>query len=124
MDTRLKKGIIRQPDIVFMSNEHLDRNTNKRWGIPDLAIEVTSPGTKREDRKDKYTEYEKAGIKEYWIIDPDKQTVEVFTLENGVYKIFGKWGPDESVLPLLGGTRIAKSKLLDGFKVSIDEIME
>ncbi|MDQ1317155.1 MAG: hypothetical protein QG588_806 [Candidatus Poribacteria bacterium] len=113
MDTRLKKGIIRQPDIVFMSNEHLNRNTNKRWGIPDLAIEVTSPGTKKEDRKDKYTEYEKAGIKEYWIIDPDKQTVEVFTLENGAYKIFGKCGPGE----------IAKSKLLDGFEVSIDEIM-
>ena len=82
-------------------------------GIPDLAIEVTSPGTKKEDRKDKYTEYEKAGIKEYWIIDPDKQTVEVFTLENATYKIFGKWEPGET----------AKSKLLDGFKVNVDEIM-
>jgi Uma2 family endonuclease len=124
MDTRLKKGIIRQPDIVFMSNEHLDRNTNKRWGIPDLAIEVTSPGTKKEDRKDKYIEYEKAGIKEYWILDPDKQTVEVFTLENATYKLFGKWKSGESVLPLLGGTRIAKSKLLDGFEVSVDDVMK
>ncbi|MEK7396068.1 MAG: Uma2 family endonuclease [Candidatus Poribacteria bacterium] len=113
MDTKLKKGIVRQPDIIFMSNEHLHRNTNKHWGIPDLAIEVTSHGTKREDRKDKYNEYEKAGIKEYWIVDPDKQAIEVFTLENKVYKIFGKWGSGE----------IAKSKLLDGFEVSVDEIM-
>jgi len=113
MDVRLKKGIIRQPDIIFMSNEHLDRITNKRWGIPDLAIEVTSPGTKKEDRKDKYAEYEKAGIKEYWIVDPFKQSVEIYTLEHGNYSLFGKWGPGE----------IVKSKLLDGFEVSIDEIM-
>ena len=113
MDVRLRKGIIRQPDIIFMSNEHLDRISNKRWGIPDLAIEVSSPGTKKEDRKDKYTEYEKAGIKEYWIIDPNKQTVEVFTLENATYKIFGRWGIGE----------IAKSKLLDGFEVKIDDVM-
>lgn len=113
MDVRLKKGIIRQPDIIFMSNEHLDRITNKRWGIPDLAIEVTSPGTKKEDRKDKYAEYEKAGIKEYWIVDPFKQSVEIYTLEHGNYSLFGKWGTGE----------IVKSKLLDGFEVSIAEIM-
>jgi Uma2 family endonuclease len=113
MDVRLKKGIIRQPDIIFMSNEHLDRITNKRWGIPDLAIEVTSPGTKKEDRKDKYAEYEKAGIKEYWIVDPFKQSVEIYTLEHGNYSLFGISGTGE----------IAKSKLLDGFEVSIDEIM-
>jgi len=113
MDVRLRKGIIRQPDIIFMSNEHLDRITNKRWGIPDLAIEVTSPGTKKEDRKDKYAEYEKAGIKEYWIVDPFKQSVEIYTLEHGIYSLFGKWGTGD----------IAKSKLLDGFEVSIDEIM-
>jgi Uma2 family endonuclease len=113
MDVRLKKGIIRQPDIIFMSNEHLDRITNKRWGIPDLAIEVTSPGTKKEDRKDKYAEYEKAGIKEYWIVDPFKQNVEIYILEHGNYSLFGKWGTGE----------MAKSKLLDGFEISIDEIM-
>ena len=91
MDVRLWEGNIRQPDIIFMSNEHLDRTTNKRWGIPDLAVEVTSPGTKREDRKDKYAEYEKAGIKEYWIIDPDKQTVEVFELKDRRYAIIGSF---------------------------------
>ena len=91
MDIRLKKGIIRQPDIIFMSNEHLDRITNKRWGIPDLAIEVTSPGTKKEDRKHKYSEYEKAGIKEYWIIDPDKQTVDIFELRDKYYVTIGNF---------------------------------
>jgi Uma2 family endonuclease len=89
MDVRLKKGIVRRPDIIFMSNEHLNRITNKRWGVPDLAIEVTSPGTKKEDRKDKYSEYENAGIKEYWIIDPDKQTVEIFELHAKRYSAIG-----------------------------------
>jgi Uma2 family endonuclease len=97
MDVRLKNGIIRQPDIVFMSNEHLARTTNKRWGIPDLAVEVTSPGTKREDRKVKYAEYENAGIKEYWIVDQDKQTVEVFEIKDRRYVMIGSFHGSDTV---------------------------
>ena len=112
MDVRLRKGIIRQPDIIFMSNEHLDRISNKRWGIPDLAIEVSSPGTKKEDRKDKYTEYEKAGIKEYWIIDPEAQTVEVLAMVNGRYELVQRSLPGE----------MASSRLLAGFEVSVGDL--
>lgn len=113
MDAKLGEGIIRQPDIIFMSNEHLNRNTGKCWGVPDLIIEVTSYGTNKEDRKDKYAEYEKAGVREYWIVDPDEQTIEVFALEKEAYELFGKWGPG----------MIAKSKLLDEFEISIDDVI-
>ena len=122
MDTRLYEGVVRQPDIEFMSNEHLDRITDK-WGVPDLVIEILSEGTAKEDKEDKYLEYQKAGVLEYWIVDPFKQSVEIFILEHGNYSLFGISGTGESVLPSLGGTRIAKSKLLYGFEVSIDEIM-
>ena len=113
MDTRLWKGKIRQPDIAFMSNEHLDRITEQLWGVPDLVVELLSEGTAKVDKEDKYFEYQRAGVQEYWIVDPFNQSIEVYTLKNGIYEIFGKWGPGE----------IAKSKLLDGFKVSIDSIM-
>jgi len=113
MDTRLWEGKVRQPDIVFMSNEHLDRTTEKTWGVPDLVVEILSEGTAKVDKEDKYLEYQKAGVQEYWIVDPFNQSVEVYTLKNGTYEIFGKWGLGE----------IAKSKLLDGFKVSVDSIM-
>ena len=123
LDVRLWEGKIRQPDIIFMSNEHLDRITEEMWGVPDLVVEILSEGTASIDRGKKYREYQKAGVLEYWIVDPFKQNVEIYTLEHGNYSLFGKWGTGESVLPLLGGTRIAKSKLLYGFEVSIDEIM-
>ena len=113
MDTRLWEGKVRQPDIAFMSNEHLDRITEQLWGVPDLVVEILSEGTANIDKEDKYFEYQKAGVQEYWIVDPFNQSIEVYTLKNGIYEIFGKWGTGE----------IAKSKLLDSFKVSVDSIM-
>jgi Uma2 family endonuclease len=112
MDTRLYEGVVRQPDIGFMSNEHLDRITDM-WGVPDLVVEILSEGTAKEDKEDKFKEYQRAGVPEYWIVDPFNQVIEIYTLEDGIYKKFGKWGISET----------AKSKLLDGFEVRIDEIM-
>jgi len=112
-DTRLYEGVVRQPDIAFMSNEHLDRITEKMWGIPDLVVEILSEGTAEIDKENKYLEYQSAGVLEYWIVDPFKQNLDIYTLEHGNYSLFGKWGTGE----------LAKSKLLEGFEVSIDEIM-
>jgi Uma2 family endonuclease len=112
LDVRLYEGVVREPDIIFMGNEHLDRITDK-WGVPDLVLEILSEGTAKVDREDKYLEYQRAGVLEYWIVDPFKQNVEIYTLEHGNYSLYGKWGTGD----------IAKSKLLDGFEVSIDEIM-
>jgi Uma2 family endonuclease len=114
LNVRLYEETIRQPDIIFMSNEHKDRIGDTFWGVPDLVVEILSEGTAKVDKEDKYLEYQKAGVQEYWIVDPFKQNIIVYILETGVYKIFGKWDT--------GG--IAKSKLLIGFEVSVDEIME
>jgi len=113
MDTRLWKGKIRQPDIEFMSNEHLGRIKSALWGVPDLVMEVFSEGTITTDKEDKFQEYEKAGIREYWIVDPSEQTIEIYTLENGTYELFGKWHIGET----------AKSKLLDGLEVSVEDVI-
>jgi Uma2 family endonuclease len=113
MDVRLWKGNIRQPDIVFMSNKHRKRITRKYFGVPDLVMEILSKGTAKVDKEEKFQEYEKAGILEYWIVDPFKKNIAIYALENGIYELFGKWGIGE----------IAKSKLLDGFEVSIDNVM-
>ena len=114
IDVRLWTGNIRQPDIVFISDEHRDRITKQYCSVPDLVIEITSSGTENQDRIDKFYEYQKAGVSEYWIVDPYKQAIEILTLENGTYVLFGNWGIGE----------VAKSKLLTGFEVNIDELME
>lgn len=114
LDVWLYEGTVRQPDIIFMSNEHRDRITDKCWGVPDLVMEILSEGTENQDRGDKFREYQKAGIPEYWIVNPFNQFIEVFTLENGAYIQLGKWGAGE----------VVHSKVLTGFQVAVDSVFE
>jgi len=112
LDVRLWPGTIRQPDIVFMSNEHKDRITERYWGVPDLVMEILSESTEKQDRTEKFYEYGKAGVLEYWIVDLSEQTIEVFVLHRGAYKLLGKWGTGE----------VAYSKVLAGFQVAVDGV--
>ena len=112
-DVRLWEGTIRQPDIVFMSNEHRDRITERYFGVPDLVMEILSESTAREDRAKKFYEYAKAGVLEYWMIDPEAKTVEVYFLRSGSYIPFGKWRMGE----------VARSSLLEGFAVNVSDII-
>lgn len=63
-------------------------------GAPDLVMEILSPSTTRHDRFTKFNLYQRAGVQEYWIIDPVDKTVQVFVLEDGRYtaKDFGAVG--------------------------------
>lgn len=73
-----------EPDIaVVCDHGKLDDIGCK--GAPDLIIEILSPSTQRNDRMVKYGLYQRAGVREYWIVDPDTKTVQVCTLENGQY---------------------------------------
>ena len=59
-----------QPDVVFISNEHLGIIKERIMGAADLVAEVISPGSRRRDRIDKRDLYEQHGVHEYWLIDP------------------------------------------------------
>ena len=77
----------RAPDVLFVSRgrEHL-LTPNYLNGPADLAIEIISPESVVRDREEKFVEYQAAGVKEYWLIDPDQLTAEFFELrEDGRY---------------------------------------
>ncbi len=77
----------RSPDIVFVSagRTHLIRR-HFLEGAADLVVEVISPESRARDRGDKYYEYEQAGVREYWIVDPDRKQVEFHVLTpQGMY---------------------------------------
>ena len=64
-------GPSREPDILFISTGNLSKLTPERFaGGPDLVIEIISPGSVAIDRVDKFSEYQQAGVREYWLIDP------------------------------------------------------
>ena len=82
-----------EPDItVVCDRDKLDGKGCK--GTPDMVVEVLSPSTQRHDRLTKFSLYQRAGVREYWIVDPAIQTVQSFVLEDGRYSVkeFGTAG--------------------------------
>ncbi|RCX11156.1 Uma2 family endonuclease [Anaerobacterium chartisolvens] len=69
-----------QPDLVIVCDETKLRKTGY-FGTPTLVIEISSPSTTRKDRVLKFNKYEKVGVKEYWIVEPDGKYISVFTLQ-------------------------------------------
>jgi Uma2 family endonuclease len=66
-----------QPDLVVICDpSKLDDHGCK--GSPDLVVEILSPSTSRKDLKEKFLLYERAGVKEYWVVDPVAKTVMAF----------------------------------------------
>lgn len=69
-----------QPDVcVVCDPEKLDERGC--IGAPDLVVEVLSPGNKQLELQHKYEVYEESGIKEYWLLDPEGQTLLIYTLK-------------------------------------------
>ena len=70
-----------QPDLIVICDKKGLKGTGY-FGTPTLIIEISSPSTTRNDKIWKFNKYEKAGIKEYWIVEPDAKFVSVFTLQS------------------------------------------
>lgn len=73
-----------EPDIsVVCDRSKIDKYGCR--GAPDLVIEILSPSTRRHDKFTKYNLYQQAGVREYWIVDPDAKDIQTFLLEEGRY---------------------------------------
>ncbi len=84
---RLRKSV-REPDILVVTEEHLDRITPTYLDGPaDLVVEVVSPESVGRDRGEKFYEYEEAGVREYWLIDPQREVLEVYVREGERFKL-------------------------------------
>lgn len=78
----------REPDILFVASDHLERLQDTYLaGAADVVVEIISPESLTRDRGDKFYEYEKGGVEEYWVIDPIRQLAEFYRLDNGVYRL-------------------------------------
>lgn len=77
----------REPDVIFIAKEHLDRlRRTALHGPADLVVELISPESVERDRVTKLSEYQAAGVPEYWLIDPDAQTAMFYQIAAaGVY---------------------------------------
>lgn len=82
VDVLFAEGDYVEPDIAFVGNDRSDRVTERGIeGAPDLIVEVVSPATAARDRGFKLDRYRHFGVPEYWVVDPDAETIEVWDLE-------------------------------------------
>lgn len=113
LPVRLWPSKIREPDIVFVRN---DRPRPRKYSDgADLVVEVVSEGEENRyrDLVEKRAEYAKAGISEYWIVDPETQQITVLALDGDCYREHGVFAPGQ----------FASSKLLDGFSVAVADVL-
>ena len=94
-------ALVVQPDVIFIANERLDIIRERIWGPPDLAVEVLSPRTAARDRTVKLGWYRRYGVRECWLVDSRRYSVEVVDLKSvSVPRLFSGTEPiRSSVLP-------------------------
>jgi Uma2 family endonuclease len=94
-----------QPDLVIVCDRSkLDIRGCK--GVPDMVIEILSPSSARHDRVLKFHTYQRAGVREYWLVDPESRTVSVHILENGKYVTTAYTDDDTAPVHVLEGCEI------------------
>ncbi len=100
-----------QPDIVVVCDQN---KLDKRGclGAPDIAVEIISTSTSYKDQTEKLSLYERHGVREYWIVNPDAKYIMIYRLE-GV-----KYGKPE----YLTESDILESKALEGLKIDLSEV--
>lgn len=108
-DDKVKNWVI--PDLSIVCDpDKLDKKGVV--GAPNLIIEITSPSTAKVDYLQKRSSYQKAGVKEYWIIDPSYQKVDVYVLEDGVYNRSEVYFREDSI----------KVSILDNLSIKLENI--
>lgn len=110
-DTPEDVDTVVEPDLVVICDpSKLDDRGCK--GAPDMVVEILSPSTQRHDRLVKLGLYQRAGVREYWIVSPEEQTVQVFLYKDG------------SLLPheVYSREDVAKVNVLDGCFIELSKV--
>lgn len=111
---RLDPERYREPDVVFMLSAHANRRHNKHWDGADLVMEIVSEDDRKRDLQDKRRDYARAGVPEYWIVDPQRREVTVLSLDGKHYRVHGIFKPGQQ----------ATSVLLKGFRASVKAVFK
>ena len=113
-DVVLSDTDVVQPDLLFVSRErrHLLSGGDNVRGAPDLVVEILSPATADRDRGYKHALYARHGVEEYWLVDPEAETVWIHRLQDGSLEVAHTFGREQTLC----------SPLLAGFELALDDL--
>lgn len=116
VDVYLDEFNIVQPDVLWLAAESTCLPVEGKYlrGAPDLVVEVFSPGSISRDKKKKFRLYEKHGVREYWMLDPQERYIEVQRLDGGRFTLQGVYEPDDSFESAALGGKVVEVKSLFG----------
>ena len=115
MDVVLSDGDVVEPDLLYISAGRESIITQKNiQGAPDLVIEILSEGSRKRDEIVKRKLYERHGVLEYWIVDPDLETVKVYQPVEGRYARTAELSGE--------GTSVLTSARFPGLEIPLSEI--
>lgn len=115
-DVRLDDSHVVQPDLLWISENSQAQLIDSKFiaGPPDLVIEIFSPGSVRNDKTVKFNLYQKHGVKEYWMIDPHEQYLELWSLSDDQFTQIGVFGPDDTFTsPVLGNVELSGKSIFE-----------
>ncbi|MBF0538441.1 MAG: Uma2 family endonuclease [Nitrospirae bacterium] len=101
-----------QPDILFIRKENMAIAQDFIRGVPDMVCEIVSKGSYTKDTVTKRDIYEKFKVSEFWIVIPELETIEVFTIEGDKYKLFST----------AEGEGVVKSQVIEGLEVDVNDV--
>lgn len=87
LDVFLSDHSVVQPDILYFCAERRGSVRRRVEEAPDLVVEILSPGTARRDRGEKLRLYAEAGVREYWLVDPEGRQIEFLVNEDGRFTV-------------------------------------
>ena len=111
---RMRARSFREPDILFLGAKNEAKRGNRFWRGADLVMEVVSEDDPDRDYVAKRSEYAKAGIREYWIVDPRTRSITLLTLKGRAYLERGVFKDGQATA----------SALLKGFSVNVSEVFD
>ncbi len=114
-DVVFSQASVVEPDILYVSRAHAEVLTEKNiQGAPDLVVEVLSPGTLEADRTFKLKLYARYGVQEYWIIDPEGPSAEVYRRRAKGLDLAAELGAGDSLSsPLFPGFNLLLQRLIE-----------
>ena len=112
-----------EPDILVVCDHKKLEDGKGVVGAPDFIVEILLPSTAKHDRERKYKLYQKAGVREYWVVDPDDKLLMAYVLRDGRYLGSVFFEDDESVpVEVLEGCTINLTEVFEGLRLGEQEI--
>jgi Uma2 family endonuclease len=111
---RIRSRKFREPDLLLLVSARDPRRQNRFWTGADLVLEVVSPDKPHRDLVEKRGDYAEGGVPEYWIVNPEDETVTVLRLEGAAYAETGMFRRGQ----------LAVSATLSGFAVEVNAVFD